>query len=112
MSRVKCPYCGREQSIDPDDGEGYGTDIMHTEVCICGKKFGYTVVIAFDYDVFKIDCVNELIEHDFQLARILPVEFSKMKCTICGRTRELNDDERKKFRIGSKESFFKKLKNG
>ena len=58
---VKCPYCGKEQVIDHDDGYGYGEDIKHDQDCIgCDKSFKFTTSISYNYEVFCEDAKHDL----------------------------------------------------
>lgn len=57
---IKCPYCGKEQNIDHDDGYGYEEGVTHQQQCRrCGKNFVYTTHISFDYEASKADCLND-----------------------------------------------------
>jgi hypothetical protein len=98
MSRVNCPYCGKEQSIDHDDGYGYDENEIHSQFCDgCDKYFGYTTYISFDYDVFETPCLNEDSEHNYHLNRGFPDFLSNMECSMCGEKRNLTDEEQKKL---------------
>ncbi|WP_289286401.1 MULTISPECIES: hypothetical protein [unclassified Methylophaga] len=52
MSDVICPYCGTEQEIIHDDGQGYEENIDHEQQCDCGKTFKFQTSISFNYEVF------------------------------------------------------------
>ena len=64
--------------------------------------------ISFHYEAEKADCLND-DKHDFQLTHTIPVEASKMRCTMCDKERHLTDQERKEFGIGTLEDYFKSL---
>lgn len=53
---VDCPYCGVNQAIRHDDGQGYTEDETHEqECCACKKTFVFTTSIIFVYDARKAD---------------------------------------------------------
>ena len=107
---IECPYCGKEFDICHDDGFGYEEDVKHQVECPhCKKWFVFQTLISFYYEPFKADCLNNC-EHDYQLTNTYPREFSKMRCSMCDDERELTDEERLKHGIGTKESYFEKLK--
>jgi hypothetical protein len=107
---IECPYCGKEQNIDHDDGFGYKEDVLHQMECkYCEKQFVFTTSILFHYYPEKADCLNDG-NHNYQLTHTFPKEFSKMRCSMCDDERELTDEEMLKYNIGTKESYFEKLK--
>jgi len=56
---VECPYCGKGQEINHDDGYGYDEDGRHEQECAdCEKTFAFTTSISFYYDSYKADCLN------------------------------------------------------
>jgi len=111
MKDIECPYCGFEQNINHDDGQGYTEDEKHNQECEnCGKTFIYETTICFYYDVFKAPCLNDESDHQYELQQVYPREFAHMECKICGDIRSLTNEERIKFNIGTKEDFFKSLK--
>jgi hypothetical protein len=112
MKDIECPYCHYEQDINHDDGYGYEENIYHQQECEkCGKIFLFETTISFYYDVFQASCLNDESDHDYQLTHTFPREFANMECKICGDIRELTEEERILFNIGSKEDYFKSLKN-
>ena len=59
MKDVKCPYCGKEQDINHDDGYGYEEDGNYEQECSsCDKTFAFTTMISFHYNVNKSDYLN------------------------------------------------------
>lgn len=53
MSDVKCPYCGREQEINHDDGYGYEDGEEYSQDCVeCGEEFKYYTQITFSIKFF------------------------------------------------------------
>ena len=52
MSDVQCPHCGKRQNINHDNGYGYEEDERYTQCCPCGKEFGFSTNISYDYSVF------------------------------------------------------------
>lgn len=60
MKDIKCPYCGHEQDIDHDDGQGYAESELHEQECEkCEKSFGFYTTISFSYDPVKVPCFND-----------------------------------------------------
>ena len=56
MSDVTCPYCGKEQEINHDDGYGYEEDRDHEQECIhCDKPFRFQTSIDYHYEVYCQD---------------------------------------------------------
>lgn len=55
---IECPYCGKEQDIDHDDGYGYDENETYEQECECGKTFVYNTSIMFHYAVYKAPCKN------------------------------------------------------
>jgi hypothetical protein len=70
--------------------------------------FVFRTSILYYYEPEKADCLNDG-KHDYQLTPTYPEEFSKMRCSMCEDERELTDDERKQFGIGTKEDYFKNI---
>jgi ribosomal protein S27E len=93
MKDVKCPYCGNEQYICHDDGQGYSEDEIHQQWCgNCEKYFVYTTYISFHYDVSKADCLNGN-PHKYKPTITYPKEFTRMRCVDCGEERPMTDKE-------------------
>jgi predicted RNA-binding Zn-ribbon protein involved in translation (DUF1610 family) len=108
---VKCPNCGREQDIIHDDGYGYGEE-KYSQTCTgCGEEFGYETTTVHYYDVFPTPCLNDGSKHRYRLTRTYPREFSQMEYSVCGERREMTGEERQAFGIGTREDYFKSLKN-
>ncbi|MDR1939067.1 MAG: hypothetical protein LBQ73_11310 [Tannerellaceae bacterium] len=108
---VKCPYCGAEQDIYHVDGQGYEEDVVHSQMCDkCGMTFAFETTKVFYYKAFKADCLNDS-PHTFERTYACPKEFSVMRCSVCGKEREMTDDERKAFGIGTKKDYLKSLKD-
>jgi len=108
---INCPYCDAELDINHDDGFGYGEGVKHQMNCLyCEKSFVFETSISFYYEPEKADCLNDG-NHDYKLTSTFPQEFSKMRCSMCNDERELTNEERLKFNIGSKEDYFKRLKS-
>ena len=107
---IECPYCEKELDINHDDGFGYEEGVKHQMECPhCEKSFVFETSISFYYEPEKADCLNDG-KHDYKMTTTAPKEFSQMECTMCGGRRELTDNERTKFNIGTKESYFEALK--
>ena len=56
---IECPYCGKWQEINHDDGYGYDEDELYEQECSeCGKTFGYETKIIYSYSTKKLPCRN------------------------------------------------------
>ena len=54
MSDIDCPYCGKGQDINHDDGYGYEEDEIFEQECSgCDKVFVFTTSIDFYYEAEK-----------------------------------------------------------
>jgi len=107
---LQCPYCDAELEINHDDGFGYEQDVVNEMGCKeCGKNFVFTTSISFHYEPKKADCLNNGGKHKFELTHTHPKEFSKMRCIMCDKERELTNEERKLHNIGTPEEYFKSL---
>ena len=66
MSDVKCPHCKEEQEINHDDGYGYEEDETHSQDCVsCGKMFGFSTSVSYDYEVYCVEVGHELELNEF-----------------------------------------------
>jgi len=86
MNDIDCPYCGKSQQINHDDGYGYEEwEIYEQECGDCGKIFVYTTSISFYYEASKADCKNGG-EHDLRPIHGYPgYLFTGIKeCFNCG----------------------------
>ncbi len=107
---VECPYCEEWLEINHDDGFGCEEGVKHQMECPrCEKSFVFETSISFDYESEKADCLNDA-KHDYKMTSTCPKEFSKMRCIMCDDLRELTDVERAEFNIGTKGSYFEKIK--
>ena len=105
----KCPYCKELVEINHDDGYGYSEGQTYQQECDnCEKTFVYETVVTFDYYLDKAECLNGS-DHEYQLVHTAPKEFSKMACIHCDERREMTEDERIGFGIGTKKDFFRNL---
>ena len=92
-SDAKCPYCGKEQEINHDDGYGCEENEMYTQVCgACEKTFVYTTSINFTHKPSQADCLNGG-EHIFKASVTFPLIASRMRCEWCGKERNPTDKE-------------------
>lgn len=90
---IECPYCESNQEINHDDGQGYAEDEIHQQECTeCNKIFAFTTSIHFSYDAKKADCLNDS-NHDFQKTITCPVEYTMMRCSMCGEERRPTKEE-------------------
>jgi hypothetical protein len=107
---LECPYCEKELEICHDDGFGYEEGVKHQMECKhCEKQFVFETSISFNYEPEKADCLNGK-NHNYQKTKTHPEEFSQMRCTMCDDEREMTEEERLKYKIGTKESYFENLK--
>ena len=108
---IECPYCGHWQKVNHDDGQGYEEDVNHQMECEkCEKIFVFTTMVIYSYESEKADCLNDG-NHDYKPTVTFPKEFTMMRCKMCGDVREPTESERIEYDLGSKEVFFKGLKN-
>ena len=110
MKDIECPYCEEWNEINHDAGFGYAEGVKHQMECdSCSKTFVFETSISFHYDPEKADCLNVGGEHVWKLQRVYPKCFSKMECIGCGEERELTEEERVTFEVGSVEEYLKEL---
>ena len=97
MSDVECPYCGEEQEICHDDGYGFEESKVHQQECSCGRTFGFTTQISYDYEVLKLPCANGK-EHKWLQRKIYPECFAmgEFICEFCGEHKHKYTEEREK----------------
>jgi len=90
---VDCPYCCADVSFNHDDWFWYVEDEIYELQCSeCEKNFIFTSSISYSYFSEKADCLN-WIDHDYKLSRSYPIQFSKMRCTMCWHERRPSDEE-------------------
>jgi len=90
---MECPYCGAEQEVCHDDGQGYAEGERHEHTCSkCEKTFVFETHISFDYTPSKADCLNGG-EHSLKMSRTFPRRYSKMRCQDCSYERNPTDEE-------------------
>jgi hypothetical protein len=59
MKDIECPYCGHDQDIDHDDGQGYEEDKIHEQECeVCFKSFAFNTTMSYSYDAWEAECLN------------------------------------------------------
>ncbi len=88
---VECPYCGKGQEINHDDGYGYEENDIHEQECpACEQTFIYTTSISFYYKPEKAACKNGG-DHDYQKTMTFPPEAARMKCTVCWEEKPIGD---------------------
>ncbi|PKP01811.1 MAG: hypothetical protein CVU11_14035 [Bacteroidetes bacterium HGW-Bacteroidetes-6] len=93
MRNLNCPYCGKPQDVNHDDGENYEEDTKHQmECCDCGKSFVFYTTIMYLYEGIKADCLNDG-KHDYKPTTTHPVQFTKMECSMCGDQRNPTEAE-------------------
>lgn len=80
---MECPYCGSEQEVCHDDGDGYTENRRHEHTCSsCDKTFVFTTAISFHYEPFKADCLNGS-QHQLAFRESWPKQYSRMGCKDC-----------------------------
>lgn len=90
-SDVDCPYCGKGQEINHDDGYGYEEDRRYEQACIhCEKSFVFTTSIMFSYGAKKAACLNGE-PHKFMPSHTHPKFFTRMICADCDEERPLTE---------------------
>jgi len=100
-SDIECPYCGKEQEINHDDGYGYKENEMHSQECTdCDKTFTFTTSIIYFYESFKADCLNGG-EHKWKPTKTFPTNSTRMKCTSCEWERPCTEEEMKQVLEGN-----------
>jgi len=88
MNDIECPYCGKEQEINHDDGYGYEEDSVHEQECgDCDKAFVFTTSILFSYKAAKADCLNGK-DHKYKATHTFPKKFTRMQCVDCNHERK------------------------
>jgi len=110
MDEINCPYCGQEQQIDHDDGQGLEDEIHEQNCGECEKTFGFTTSISYSYRPVQLPCANGK-EHDFKVTETFPKCMSEMMCEDCGTRRELTAAERLRFEIPTIKSYTDSLYN-
>jgi hypothetical protein len=91
MSDVECPYCGKDQEINHDDGYGYEEDETHEQECRdCEKAFAFTTSISFHYDSSQADCLNGGV-HKWLSTHTYPRACSRWRCDDCGQEEPMKE---------------------
>ena len=106
---VNCPYCGKGQDINHDDGYGYDEDDVFEQECSkCDKVFVYTTTISFYYEAEKAPCKNDEGEHDWKDRVGSPEAAVKGKqfCAVCDEQRDNMDPKDRKIAL---EKYFTEL---
>ena len=82
---VDCPYCGKGQEINHDDGQAYSESETHEQECTeCEKVFAFYTSVSFDYQAHKADCLNGG-EHNWRNRNSHPPFWPHARdCTDCG----------------------------
>ena len=97
MNDLDCPYCGSDNEVCHDDGQGYSEDEVHEMECReCELNFVFTTSVSFDYTPSKADCLNGG-SHKFEPTHTYPYRYTRMRCTDCDEERKLTDPERDVF---------------
>lgn len=95
---IECPYCGDEQEINHDDGQGYDEGVLHHQECDgCGKTFAYETSISFYYEAYAAPCIDGDAEHDWKETNTFPRCFRRLRCSVCGEEKEIEGIEKERM---------------
>jgi len=90
---VDCPYCGKSQEINHDDGYGYVEDEAYEQECgECEKIFVFHTSINYNYSVNTADCLNGG-EHRYRKTNTFPKRYTRMRCLDCSHERQPTANE-------------------
>jgi len=93
MDDVECPYCGKWQEVNNDDGFGCSEDVTEEMECDkCEKNFVFTTSISYHYDSSKADCLNGA-EHKYEKTHTYPKFMTKWRCKDCEHEKPLDADD-------------------
>ena len=96
MSKLTCPYCGKEFEVNPEIFEY--DDVIEPQQCPECDKFVNimrSVVVQYKADI----CPCQMEDHDWELSMASPPCMSVMRCVHCGTERDLTDEERREYNI-------------
>lgn len=94
MKDIDCPYCGKQQDINHDDGYGYEEDRVFEQTCSgCDKTFSFVTSIIYHYEAFKAPCLNGEGDHEFSYYIAYPREFSSKVYVHCEHTERITESE-------------------
>lgn len=95
MSDITCPYCGADEDINHDDGQGYDEGVLHQQECgTCGKTFTFWTYIHFSYTPARADCLNGS-PHDYRESKFPPIGYQRLICKTCEDVRTTKIEEQK-----------------
>lgn len=87
---VKCPYCGADNEICHDDGQGYTEGVLHHQPCRnCDKTFAFETSICFYYEAFAAPCIDGDEEHKWKETNTFPRCYRRLECSVCGAEKEI-----------------------
>ncbi len=112
MSKVTCPYCGKEFEVDTEIfGYAFHDDYdIEQQACPeCDKFVNITRIVSINYEADECKCQTE--NHHWVLMHTYPLFVSYFRCVHCGMERKPTDDERREYNIPSREDYFKQLDN-
>ena len=110
MNDIDCPYCGKGQDINHDDGYGYEEDeVFEQECCFCDKVFVFTTAISFYYEAEKAPCKNGEGEHEWRdkIGSPRAAFMGKQFCSVCDEQRDTMAPE---DRNAAMEKYFTELR--
>ncbi len=86
-SDVDCPYCGKGNDINHDDGYGYEEGELFEQECgDCGKTFAYSSSMSWNHEAFEAPCLNGE-PHKWKQCGGYPAEafIGRFECPDCGK---------------------------
>lgn len=86
---IQCPYCGADQEILHDDGQGCEEDVLHRQECtVCGKTYAYETSIDVSHEAFAAPCIDDG-NHKWEETHATPRCMRKLRCSVCGEEKEI-----------------------
>ena len=107
--KAECPYCHSKNEVD---FETYWDKIANDEAFVmecynCEKLF---VVEPYTSVTFHTEeCKCQGVDHEYEFSEAYPRCFSKMMCKHCGEERQLTEEERLKYGVGTIQEYVEEL---
>ena len=89
METIECPYCKHEYDYN-GDYDFNQDDEWENECPKCEKFFMLTAWYEANFSSRQADCLNDG-EHDYKPTRTLPLEYVKLRCSVCGDEKPLEN---------------------